>query len=152
MVFVRLCSSCGAKVMPKIFSAAVLCKCFQTAKPAPSHSVTGEIRPNRVGLLSILHQHKKQTQFVLKEEGTKYDLCCEEEIEIIYGHSPSPFVFAPCSLADWFQESPYCCCFWPCQDLGADYRVVGGSLWETGKEGRCRGRGWRLIDQALTRK
>ena len=146
--------------MPKIFSTAVLCKCLQTAKPAPSQSVTGEIRPNR--LLSILHRHKKlilhwhkknkqfftgtkkQTEFVVKEEGRKYDLCCEEEIEIIYGHS---FVF--CSLlTDWFQESPYCCCFWPGQDLGADYGVAGHFIWE---EGRCRRR-WRLIDQTLMRK
>ena len=148
--FLYLCSSSGAKVMPKIFSAAVLCKCFQTAKPAPSLSMTAEIRPNWVWLFcqSITTAFSEDPAWKNREQ--KYDLCCDQ-IEIIYGHghSPSPFVFCP--LADWFQESPYCCCFWPRQDLGADYRVVGGSVWETGKKGRCRG-GGRLIDQALTRK
>ena len=89
--FLYLCSSCGAKVMPKIFPAAVLCKCFQTAKPAPSLSMTAEIRPNWVWLLSIHHR-----SIFWKNREQKYDLCCDQ-IEIIYGHghSPSPFVFLP---------------------------------------------------------
>ena len=39
------------------------------------------------------------TNTILKEEERKekYDLCCEEEIEIIYGHSPSLLFFARCS-------------------------------------------------------
>ena len=64
--FLYLCSSSGAKVMPKIFSAAVLCKCFQTAKPAPSLSMTAEIRPNWVWLFCQFI-----TTAFFEEQGTK---------------------------------------------------------------------------------